>query len=86
MGRKKRGTRKVIFCYYCMKTFTDEKSLVEHQKSKHFRCTQTCLGLQQNPHRILLTAIAGPACNKKMNAAGALYVHCNQVHKNQLDK
>lgn len=38
MGRRKRAAKKVIFCYYCDRTFNDEASLIEHQKSKHFRC------------------------------------------------
>lgn len=49
MGRKKRGTKQVIFCYYCERTFSDEKSLIEHQKSKHFRCEDPPFALTSPP-------------------------------------
>jgi hypothetical protein len=28
------------FCYYCDRVFDDEKVLIEHQKARHFKCTQ----------------------------------------------
>lgn len=41
MGRKKRrGATLKPFCYYCDREFDDEKVLIQHQKAKHFKCTQ----------------------------------------------
>ncbi|CAO2831158.1 unnamed protein product [Amaranthus hypochondriacus] len=37
MGKRKKAVVKV-FCYYCDRTFDDEKILVQHQKAKHFKC------------------------------------------------
>ena len=42
MGRKKRSLEFVKpFCYFCEKTFNNEITLHQHQKSKHFTCP-TC--------------------------------------------
>ena len=47
MGKKKKSAgatqctlvpEKRIFCYYCDRTFDDEKSLILHQKARHFKC------------------------------------------------
>lgn len=42
MGRKERAKResKSIkpWCYYCEREFDDEKTLVGHQRAKHFKC------------------------------------------------
>ena len=39
MGRKKRKQKgPIIFCYYCNKTYDNEKTLIQHQKAKHFKC------------------------------------------------
>lgn len=42
MGRKKRKLNVELkpFCYYCDREFDDEKVLIQHQKAKHFKCTQ----------------------------------------------
>lgn len=37
MPRKKRKRQKP-FCWYCERTFDDEKILIQHQRAKHFRC------------------------------------------------
>jgi len=40
MGRKKRDLEYLKpFCYYCDKVFPDEIVLHQHQKAKHFTCT-----------------------------------------------
>lgn len=43
MGKKRK--RKQVdkdpnkpWCFYCDRTFDDEKILIQHQKSKHFKC------------------------------------------------
>ncbi|GMF43762.1 unnamed protein product [Phytophthora fragariaefolia] len=47
MGKKKRrdegeaAQQRRIFCYYCDRTFDDEKVLILHQKARHFKCP-TC--------------------------------------------
>ncbi|SCV67777.1 BQ2448_5388 [Microbotryum intermedium] len=46
--------------WYCDRTFEDDKVLLQHQKSKHFRC---------------------PHCPRRLNTAGGLTVHIDQVHK-----
>lgn len=28
----------IIFCYYCDRTFENEKVLIQHQRAKHFKC------------------------------------------------
>eukprot|EP01133_Synstelium_polycarpum_P012342 gene12342-14474_t len=38
MAKKKKGTEKP-YCWYCERTFEDEKILIQHQKAKHFKCT-----------------------------------------------
>eukprot|EP00920_Eleutheroschizon_duboscqi_P014317 GHVT01033262.1.p1 GENE.GHVT01033262.1~~GHVT01033262.1.p1 ORF type:complete len:334 (+),score=88.68 GHVT01033262.1:691-1692(+) len=41
MGRKKRRALELKpFCFYCDREFDDEKVLVQHQKAKHFKCSQ----------------------------------------------
>lgn len=41
MGRKKRrGAQLKPFCYYCDREFDDEKVLIQHQKAKHFKCSE----------------------------------------------
>ncbi|KEG03395.1 zinc finger protein, putative [Plasmodium vinckei vinckei] len=42
MGRKKRKINIELkpFCYYCDREFDDEKVLIQHQKAKHFKCSQ----------------------------------------------
>ncbi|SMR43572.1 unnamed protein product [Zymoseptoria tritici ST99CH_1A5] len=57
------------FCYYCDREFNDEKELTDHQKAKHFRCSQcnrrlnTVGGLYvhlEQVHKIKLTEV--PNC------------------------
>lgn len=40
MGKKKKNKKDEIkpWCYYCDRIFNDEATLVQHQKSKHFKC------------------------------------------------
>eukprot|EP00483_Globobulimina_turgida_P010478 UN10499 len=38
MGRKKKKFKPIIFCYYCDRTFENEKVLIQHQRAKHFKC------------------------------------------------
>jgi len=38
MGRKKKPIRPIIFCYYCDRLFDNEGVLIQHQRSKHFKC------------------------------------------------
>ena len=41
MGRKKRREAQLKpFCYYCDRDFDDEKVLIQHQKAKHFKCSE----------------------------------------------
>jgi hypothetical protein len=41
MGRKKRRQAQLKpFCYYCGRDFDDEKVLIQHQKAKHFKCSE----------------------------------------------
>ncbi|KAK1923576.1 putative zinc finger protein [Papiliotrema laurentii] len=62
MGKKKKTQVFVLkpWCWYCEREFEDEKVLLQHQKSKHFKCQQ---------------------CPRKLNTAGGLMVHSQQVHK-----
>ncbi|EIE18094.1 hypothetical protein COCSUDRAFT_68416 [Coccomyxa subellipsoidea C-169] len=39
--KKKREAEQVPWCYYCDRIFSDESTLIQHQKAKHFKCT-TC--------------------------------------------
>uniref|UniRef100_A0A7S0ZLN0 C2H2-type domain-containing protein n=1 Tax=Timspurckia oligopyrenoides TaxID=708627 RepID=A0A7S0ZLN0_9RHOD len=68
MGRKKRKheDEERIFCWYCDRTFQDERVLIIHQKEKHFRCPQCSKKLHslnglcnhsQFIHRITITNI-----------------------------
>lgn len=38
MGRKKRRNEERKECWYCERTFSDEVMLVNHQRTKHFKC------------------------------------------------
>ncbi|SPO31557.1 related to zinc finger protein [Ustilago trichophora] len=41
MARKKRKAPQLeAWCWYCDREFEDEKVLLQHQKSKHYRCPQ----------------------------------------------
>ncbi|OWZ37869.1 hypothetical protein LQV05_005605 [Cryptococcus neoformans] len=62
MGKKKRSQVFVLkpWCWYCEREFEDDKVLLQHQKSKHFKCQ---------------------LCPRKLNTAGGLMVHSQQVHK-----
>eukprot|EP00917_Polyrhabdina_sp_WS-2016_P022045 GHVP01047712.1.p1 GENE.GHVP01047712.1~~GHVP01047712.1.p1 ORF type:complete len:222 (+),score=38.12 GHVP01047712.1:38-667(+) len=41
MGRKKRRALDLRpFCYYCDRSFDNEKVLIQHQKVKHFKCSE----------------------------------------------
>ncbi|KAF1333785.1 hypothetical protein FI667_g2626, partial [Globisporangium splendens] len=37
-GAQTSSSKKRIFCYYCDRTFEDEKVLILHQKARHFKC------------------------------------------------
>ncbi|KAJ3025818.1 UNVERIFIED_CONTAM: hypothetical protein HDU68_006628, partial [Siphonaria sp. JEL0065] len=63
--KNKRSNELKPWCWYCDRSFDDEKILIDHQRAKHLKCTH---------------------CNKKMNTAGGLVVHCMQVHKEVLIK
>nr|ODN91855.1 zinc finger protein [Cryptococcus depauperatus CBS 7841] len=62
MGKKKKSQAFVLkpWCWYCEREFEDDKVLLQHQKSKHFKCQ---------------------LCPRKLNTAGGLMVHSQQVHK-----
>ncbi|KPV76307.1 uncharacterized protein RHOBADRAFT_13203 [Rhodotorula graminis WP1] len=55
----------MAWCWYCDRTFEDQRVLLSHQKAKHFRC---------------------PMCPRRLNTAGGLAVHLDQVHKVGTDK
>jgi len=38
MGRKKKRVDDKPVCWYCERTFEDEKILIQHQKAKHYKC------------------------------------------------
>lgn len=52
MGRKRKKEIKP-FCYYCDRTFNDEATLILHQKSKHWRCSE-CYRKLQSSHSLSL--------------------------------
>ena len=35
--KKKRDAEQPPFCYYCDRVFSDESTLIQHQKAKHFK-------------------------------------------------
>ena len=40
MGKKKKREEKTKpWCFYCDRHFTDDSTLILHQKAKHFACT-----------------------------------------------
>ncbi|GAA5873806.1 hypothetical protein JCM8547_005951 [Rhodosporidiobolus lusitaniae] len=68
MAKKKSKSKKVAslaWCWYCDRTFEDQRVLLSHQKAKHFRCS---------------------LCPRRLNTAGGLAVHLDQVHKVGTDK
>ncbi|GJN87362.1 hypothetical protein Rhopal_000311-T1 [Rhodotorula paludigena] len=68
MAKKKSKTKRIAdmaWCWYCDRTFEDQRVLLAHQKAKHFRC---------------------PMCPRRLNTAGGLAVHLDQVHKVGTDK
>ncbi|KAM0747477.1 hypothetical protein T439DRAFT_328717 [Meredithblackwellia eburnea MCA 4105] len=64
-SKKKKSSKNQSWCWYCERTFEDDKVLLQHQKAKHFRC---------------------PHCPRRLNTAGGLAVHIDQVHKTTTDK
>ncbi|WWC65839.1 uncharacterized protein I303_108461 [Kwoniella dejecticola CBS 10117] len=75
MGKKKRTQVFVLkpWCWYCEREFEDDKVLLQHQKSKHFKC-QLC------PRKLNVSkGLVGTWLTKK--TAGGLMVHSQQVHK-----
>lgn len=68
MGKKKGGEKLVdaekSFCYFCDKAFNDERILIQHQLTKHFRCP-ICP----------ITKSAG-----KCNTLHGLIIHYRKVH------
>ena len=85
------------WCYYCERTFADEKVLVDHQKAKHFKCHVVCweaaahvcfLQLLQhipsvNDTNAYLSLLQ---CHKKLSTAGGMVIHVLQVHKEQVTR
>ncbi|GAA5967090.1 hypothetical protein JCM11641_000438 [Rhodosporidiobolus odoratus] len=68
MAKKKSKSKKMAalaWCWYCDRTFEDQRVLLSHQKAKHFRCSM---------------------CPRRLNTAGGLSVHLDQVHKVPADK
>ncbi|GAA6011258.1 hypothetical protein JCM10207_008280 [Rhodosporidiobolus poonsookiae] len=68
MAKKKSKSKKMAalaWCWYCDRTFEDQRVLLSHQKAKHFRCSM---------------------CPRRLNTAGGLAVHLDQVHKVGTDK
>ncbi|GAA6037210.1 hypothetical protein JCM8097_008622 [Rhodosporidiobolus ruineniae] len=68
MAKKKSAAKKfsaLAWCWYCDRTFEDQRVLLSHQKAKHFRCS---------------------LCPRRLNTAGGLAVHLDQVHKVGTDK
>jgi len=41
--RKKREDEQPPWCYYCDRVFSDEQTLVQHQKAKHFKVISLAL-------------------------------------------
>ncbi|CAL8468315.1 g7855 [Coccomyxa elongata] len=39
--KKRKESEQPPWCYYCDRIFSDESTLIQHQKAKHFKCT-TC--------------------------------------------
>ncbi|GAA5952270.1 hypothetical protein JCM10213_005187 [Rhodosporidiobolus nylandii] len=68
MAKKKSAAKKMAalaWCWYCDRTFEDQRVLLSHQKAKHFRCSM---------------------CPRRLNTAGGLAVHLDQVHKVPTDR
>jgi hypothetical protein len=64
-AKKAKKAAHASWCWYCDREFQDDKVLLSHQKSKHFRC---------------------PHCPRRLNTAGGLAVHIDQVHKVPTDR
>ncbi|KAF7846014.1 hypothetical protein BT93_L5594, partial [Corymbia citriodora subsp. variegata] len=64
-AKRAKKAAQASWCWYCDREFQDDKVLLSHQKSKHFRC---------------------PHCPRRLNTAGGLAVHIDQVHKVPTDR
>lgn len=53
MGRKKKRTKPLLFCYYCERIFDNERVLIQHQRSKHFKCPQ-CRKTMSTAHGMMV--------------------------------
>lgn len=43
--KKKKGTaEQAPWCYYCDRVFSDESTLIQHQKAKHFKVRPDFMG------------------------------------------
>ena len=40
MGQGKRKREGKFWCFYCDRKFVDEKTLIDHQRGTHFKCTE----------------------------------------------
>eukprot|EP00877_Chromochloris_zofingiensis_P004540 jgi/Chrzof1/14087/Cz08g24200.t1 len=68
MGKKKKRIDDKPWCFYCDRLFSDEATLVQHQKNKHYKCPDcnrklnTAQGLVVHAyqvHKLNITAIPG---------------------------
>eukprot|EP00516_Mucochytrium_quahogii_P012416 CAMPEP_0203792168 /NCGR_PEP_ID=MMETSP0100_2-20121128/5086_1 /ASSEMBLY_ACC=CAM_ASM_000210 /TAXON_ID=96639 /ORGANISM=" , Strain NY0313808BC1" /LENGTH=252 /DNA_ID=CAMNT_0050695659 /DNA_START=8 /DNA_END=762 /DNA_ORIENTATION=- len=95
MGKKKKktATQEKAWCYYCDKEFVDEHQLIQHQKVKHFKCTQCnkkfmnvpSMGVHlQQVHSITLkqvpNAVEGRRDNVSLDISGMRALPQNDVH------
>lgn len=82
--------RDQVWCWYCDRTFEDLKVLIQHQKAKHFRSVHENSGLSWGERDYELTPTFSsnrcPHCPRRLNTAGGLAVHIDQVHKLGTDK
>jgi len=53
MGRKKKRSKPLLFCYYCERIFDNERVLIQHQRAKHFKCPQ-CRKTMSTAHGMMV--------------------------------
>ncbi|KAI8904045.1 hypothetical protein EDD86DRAFT_195201 [Gorgonomyces haynaldii] len=47
--RKRKEKQELIWCWYCDKEFQDERTLVQHQRLRHFKCSECPRKLLSGP-------------------------------------
>ncbi|KAI8097651.1 uncharacterized protein BX664DRAFT_326926, partial [Halteromyces radiatus] len=78
MGKRKRTKELRPWCWYCERDFESLSVLIEHQKAKHFKCSQ-CRRTWYSIRKLIVHAMSQHDMNI-ISVANALPHRTNQIH------